>query len=973
MPLIAGTRLGPYEVIAILGVGGMGEVYRARDRKLDRDVAIKILPDALVGDPERIARFEREAKTLAALNHPNIAHLYGLEMGRPGQAGQVGQPPTRQERSGEPRRSSPDISPSEGGVGSDSPFLVMELVEGEDLSQRIARGAIPLDEALPMAKQIALALEAAHEQGVVHRDLKPANIKVRDDGTVKVLDFGLAKLSEAGGARLRGDAASAGQAGLSMSPTLSLNATLAGVILGTAAYMAPEQARGKTVDKRADIWAFGCVLYEMLTGQRLFTGEEISDTLASVLKTDPNWSALPADTPAPIRRLLRRCLEKDRQERLPEIGTARLDIKEALTTPASSIAATPETPAAVPRPLWKRAIPVAVTAVVAGAVVGAAAWMLRPTPRSSPVTRFAFALGEGQQFTANNSQSLALSPDGALLVYVANNQLYLRSMSDLTARPIPGTQETSSLTAPVFSPDNRSIAFYSQVDRAIKKIAVSGGAAVTICQVDVTALKGMSWDTGSIVFGQTGKGIMRVSENGGQSEVVASVKDGEVPYGPQVLPGGEWVLFTIATANTTEGWDKARIVVQSLKSSERRTLVSGGSDARYLPTGLGSPKRAEREGGHLVYALGGVLFTVPFDLRHLAVIGGPVPIVEGVKRSVTGIQGTAYFSVSGTGSLVFVPGPATTSGAQSDLALIDRNGTLQPLKLPPGAYEYPRLSPDGKRIAFGSDDGKDAIVWIYDVSGANSARKLTVGGRNRVPVWSADGEHVAFQSDREGDLGIFWQRADGATPAERLTKPDKDTAQVPESWSPDGKTLLFSITKGASYSLAALSLDDKKEKKMTPFGRGVDSAFPPAAVFSPDGKWVAYSVGAPGSAAGSLFVQPFPTTEALYPVSKTTGIHAVWSPDGKELIFSPAVAQLVAVSVTTRPAFTFGNPMPLTRAFVERGPGFERNHDIMPDGKRFLGVVAAGQNGASGSPAAPQIQVVLNWFEELKARVPSGK
>ena len=403
-------------------------------------------------------------------------------------------------------------------------------------------------------------------------------------------------------------------------------------------------------------------------------------------------------------------------------------------------------------------------------------------------------------------------------------------MSDLEARPIPGTQQTPPPVEPAFSPDSRSIAFYAQVDNTIKKIAVSGGAAVTIRPADVPF--GLRWNTDGIVFGQGSKGIMRVSANGGRPEVLVSVKNGEVAYGPQVLPDGEWVLFTIATANTRDGWDKAQIVVQSLKTSERKTLVSGGSDGRYVPT------------GHLVYALGGVLFAVPFDLRHLNVTSGPVPIVEGVSRSTTGSTGVAHFSVSSTGSLVFVPGPTSIWSGQLDLALIDRNGPPQPLKLPPGPYQYPRLSPDGKRVAFGSDDGKEAAVWIYDLSGVTSMRRLTLGSRNRFPVWSADGERVAFQSDREGDLGLFWQRADGTTAAERLTKPDKDTAHVPESWSPDGKTLLFSVAKGSSYSLAALSLTDKK---VTPVG-GIQSPFPPAATFSPDGRWVAYSAGAPGAA-----------------------------------------------------------------------------------------------------------------------------
>jgi serine/threonine-protein kinase len=956
MPLIAGARLGPYEIVAAIGAGGMGEVYRARDTKLDRDVAIKVLPEAFVADPERVARFQREAKTLASLNHPNIAIIHGLE---------------HQERL-RPRRAEDEqvrgeVSASaRAGGGAPAPveevglFLVMELVEGEDLSQRIegqrAKGSgLPIDEALPIAKQIAEALEAAHEQGIIHRDLKPANIKVRPDGTVKVLDFGLAKaIEEAGGA---GRAGGAGAASASMSPTITTPAmTMAGVILGTAAYMSPEQAKGRAADKRSDVWAFGCVLFEMLAGKRAFEGDDVSDTLAVVLRGSPDWDALPATTPAPIVKLVRGCLQKDRKERVPDIAVARLEIKEALTAPADSgRAATRSQPAPAPRPLWKRAIPVAVTAVLAGAMVGATAWELRPARPPAAVTRFALTLAEGQTFTANATLSVAVSPDGTRLVYAANNQLYLRSMSELEARPIPGTSQTPSPGSPVFSPDGQSIVFFSQVDRAIKKIAVSGGAAVTICPAE-TPFLGMSWDTSGILFGQARKGILRVSANGGQPETLVKVKDGEFLHGPQLLPGGEWVLFTSATATTSEGWDKAQIVVQSLKSTERKILVAGGSDGRYVPT------------GHIVYALGGVLFAIPFNLGHQAVMGGPVPVLEGVRRSNTGSTGITHLAISGNGTLAFTPGPTSTSSAQADLALIDRNGTVQPLKFPPGAYEYPRVSPNGKHIAFDSDDGKDAIVWIYDVAGTSSIRRLTLGGRNRVPVWSADSEHVAFQSDREGDLAIWWQRADGTTPAERLTKPDKDTAHVPESWSPDGKTLLLGAARGGnSYSLMALAIEDKK---VAPFGGVVETLFPPTAAFSPDGKWVAYSAGLT-TPSGTVFVQPFPPTGATYPISKN-GIHPAWSPDGKELLYGPAAGSAAAVSVTTRPSFSFGNPVITPRVFIERGPTVERTYDVMPDG-RFLAVVAAGQNSTTGAPSAPQIQVVLNWFEELKTRVPAGK
>ena len=914
--LLSGRRLGVFEVQGLLGVGGMGEVYRARDTRLGREVAIKILPRAFKDDPDRLARFEREARVLASLNHPHIGAIYGLE------------------------------------DADDVTALVMELVEGDDLSQLIERGAIPVAEALPIARQIAAALEAAHEQGIIHRDLKPANIKVRADGTVKVLDFGLAKALDPG---------SAPGAELMNSPTLTPRATLMGTIIGTAAYMAPEQARGKVVDRRADIWAFGVVVYEMLTGRRPFDGDDISVTLASVLKDDVSWQALPADLSSPARRMLRRCLEKDPRRRLSAMGDARLELDDAgvsadrdgvLSPPATVPGTAAPAPAVERRPLWRRALPVAAAAVVAGAIVGEAAWALRPTPVASPVTRFALTLGEGQQFTSTNGQSLALSPDGTRLVYVASLQLYLRSLSDLEARPIPGTQETATPYIGAFSPDGQSIAFYSNVNHAIKKIAVTGGAAVTICPADAPFL-GMTWDASGIVFGQGGKGILRVTANGGELAVVASVKSGEVAASPQVLPGGDWVLFTVATAATAEGWDKAQIVVQSLKTSERKTLITGGSDARYVPT------------GHLVYALGGVEFAVPFDLRQLAVTGGPVPVVEGVMRSGIGFAATTHLGVSSTGSLVFRPGPVTTWGGQSDLALIDRTGATQPLKLPPAAYEYPRLSPDGKHIAVGTDDGKEAVVWIYDVSGATSIRRLTLGGRNRVPVWSADGEHVAFQSDREGDLAIWWQRADGTTAAERLTKPDKDTAHVPESWSPDGKTLLFSVSKGSSYAVAALSLGDKT---VTPVN-GTQSGQPPAATFSPDGRLVAYYVEADGVSA--LFVQPFPATGATYTISKRAGIHPTWAPDGKELFYKAAVNQLVGVSVTTRPAFTFGIPVPVQSVFLDRGPMFERNNDITRDGKQFLGVVAAGQSATASAAAARQIQVVEHWFEELKARVPT--
>ncbi len=892
----------------------MGQVYRATDTTRDRQVAIKVLPDAFASDPDRIARFEREARTLAALNHPNIAAIHGFEK-------------------------------SAGAYA-----LVMELVEGEDLAQKIdglrAQGSrLTIDEVLPIARQIADALEAAHEQGIIHRDLKPANIKVRPDGTVKVLDFGLAKAlgPEAGGS-----------GGLSMSPTITTPAMMTGVgvILGTAAYMAPEQAKGRTVDKRSDVWAFGCVFFEMLTGRRAFEGEDMTDTIAAVVRGEPDWSALPADVPASIVTLIKRCLEKDRKARVSDIGVARFLMTESLAPAASSVAPAPFARSA-PLPLWRRAVPIAAAAVIAGVVVAVAAWTLRPQTPVPPVVRFTLALGEGQQFTNVNAQSLGISPDGTRIAYIANRQVYVRSLPDLDARPVAGTQPAGGGTSsvPVFSPDGQSIVFYSPAEQAIKRIAVTGGAAVTVCPAE-TAPLGLIWDGGDLVFAAGRQGVLRVSANGGQPSVIAAVKTGEIAASPQVLPGGEWVLFSVATSQTTEGWDKAQVVVQSLKTSERKTLVSGGSQGRYVPS------------GHIVYALGGVLFAVPFDPRRLTETGGPVSVVEGIRRSSTGNSGAAYYALSASGSLVFIPGPVTPASGSFDLALIDRaTGAQQLLKLPPARYEHPRLSPDGKWIAVASDDGKDAIVWIHDASGVASIRRLTLSGRNRYPVWSPDGEYVTFQSDREGDLAIWRQRADGTAPAERLTKPDKDTAHLPESWSPDGRTLLFSVGKGVSFTAAALSMPDRK---VTPFG-GMQSSILFSLAFSPDGKWVAYEAKDATTTQNPLFVQPFPPTGATYQIS-TNGVHATWSPDGKELFYGPTSGQLIAVSVATRPAFSFGNPVTLSLPHIDSGPPIERNNDITRDGKKFLIVIGGGTDTPG---AAPRIQVVLNWAEELKQRVPS--
>jgi Tol biopolymer transport system component/predicted Ser/Thr protein kinase len=903
MAMPSGTRLGSYEIESVLGAGGMGEVYRARDTRLGRAVAVKVILGVFASDTNRVARFDREAKVLASLNHPHIAALYGMEEA----AGQH--------------------------------FLVMELVEGETLAERLARGPMPVEEVLAIARQIAEALEAAHDKGIVHRDLKPANVKITPDDQIKVLDFGLAKAIESESAA--GNVAN--------SPTLSMMASQAGVILGTAAYMSPEQAKGFPADHRSDVFSFGTVVYEMLTGRQPFPGDTIPEVLASVLVREPEVNRLPSDLNPRLTEVLRRCLEKNPKRRWQAIGDVRAELELIASAPRATQAAM--APAVPPRPMWRRALPVGVAAILGAALAGAAVWYLKPLPRSA-LTRFSFTLPGNQQFTTGTTRHLvAISPDAAAIVYVADSRLFLRSMAEIDRRPIPGAGSGNDrgITTPVFSPDGQSIAFWSGLDRALMKIGITGGVATRLCPADSPF--GMTWSADGIVFAQS-SGIMRVADRGGTPDVLVRLGAGEQAQSPQILPGGETVLFTLATGVAADRWDKAKVVAQSLRSEERRVLIDGGSDARYLPT------------GHLAYAVGGTVFAVPFDARRIEATGGPVPVIEGVRRASGAASGAANFSVSTTGTLVYLPGPVGFSAGQLDIALSDRRGGQTPLKLQPGPYEFPRASPDGTRIAFGSDDGKDAVVLIYDLSGTRAMQPLTFGGKNRFPIWSADAGRVTFQSDRDGDLGVFWQPADGTGTAERLTKAGQGESHVPESWSRDGNTLLFTVMKGSDVSLWTLSLHDRK---IAPFG-GVRSSDQTGAQFSPDGRWVVYH--ATEQSSTTVYVQPFPATGAKYQlVKRTTDAphHALWSPDGREIFYVPRVGVLEAVSVTTRPAFAFGNPVAVPRPFLGGPPSARRNFDITPDG-RFVATVAPGSS-TSGPAATAEIHVVLNWFEELKARV----
>jgi serine/threonine-protein kinase len=900
MSLAAGTRIGAYEVVALLGAGGMGEVYRARDTRLGRDVALKVLPATFTNDPDRVARFRREAQTLAALNHPHIAQIHGLE----------------------------EVEGTQ--------FLVLELVDGESLDRRIARGPVSLDESLGIARQIAEALEAAHEKGIVHRDLKPANVALTRDGQVKVLDFGLAKALET---------APAGPA-VTQSPTLSIMGTQAGVILGTAAYMSPEQARGLAADHRSDIFSFGVVLFEMLTGRQPFHGETTPDILASVLVREADLGALPSGLNPRLPELVRRCLEKNPKRRWQAIGDVGAELE---TIAADPKAAPTHMPAAVATPLWKFFAVALATTVIVGSLAGFIVWRLTRTS-SAQVVRFSLALPANQRFTNAGRHMLAISADGRQIAYVANGKLFVKRLSEAEAAPVKGTEleaiSDSGITNPVFSPDGLFTAYYRVAERAIKKVASTGGTPTTICTA--TNPLGMTWEASGILFSQQDTGIMRVSADGGQPELLAGLK-GEVAHDPQLLPGGRSLLFTVVPIAGLP----PRIVLQSLGSGQRRSLIEDAADARYVAT------------GHLVFFRNGVLFAAPFDVRREAVTGATVSVVEGVRRNIGGVGGAAQFAVSDDGSLVYVPG-STFLSTQRVLRRVDRTGAQEAVSVAGGAYTSPRISPDGRWLAVGTDDGSDASVWLYELSGASSIRRLTLSGRNRYPVWAADSTRVTFQSDRNGDAGIFSQPIDGG-PAERLTKPEPGASHIPESWAPDGKTLLFDVVRDGAFSLHAYI---RAEQQIRPLG--VESMFMPSAVFSPDGQWIAYYHRPPGSTSGSLIVQSFSSPFTTHEVYNGGGIHPFWSRwHGQLQLLYRLPNRLESVDVTTGQAIGFGKVTEYRwRQLPGDSPEVARVMDPMPDGEHFI-AVDQPVDGDSRAPGGEIIQVVLGWFEELKAHVPT--
>jgi eukaryotic-like serine/threonine-protein kinase len=889
-PSLIGRKLGSYQILSLLGAGGMGEVYEARDTKLGRNVAIKVLPSAFVHDPDRLSRFQREARMLASLNHPNIATIHGLEQS--------------------------------DGVH----YLVMELVAGQTLAERVSGGAVGIVESLKICGQIAEALEAAHEKGVTHRDLKPANVKVTPEGRVKVLDFGLAK-------------AFAGDGGQdpSLAPTLTAMGTEEGMIMGTPRYMSPEQARGKTVDKRTDIWAFGCVLYELLTGKQAFRGETVSDTIAAVLEREPDLQVLPPATPTKIRDLLRRCLQKDSQRRLRDIGDARIEIEEGLAAPATAELSAPVKGI---RALSRRALVLSLGALLLGAAIASlAVWNLKPTPLQR-VTRTVIDLPSGQQLAGlENGPAVALSPDGTHLAYVVRQggtqQLYLRAMDSLESKPIPGTAGAFN---PFFSPDAQWVGFFA--GGKLKKVSVSGGTAATIG--DASTPRGASWGTqGSIAFAPTNISVLQqVPDAGGASQRVTRFGKGEVGHRwPEFLPGGKAVLFAAGT-NAINSTD-AQVSVQSVGTGERRNLIQGGTHPRYALS------------GHLIYAQGGSLMAVPFDPRRLAVTGAAVLVVEGVLHSP--VSGAAQYSFSATGSLVYVSGGAQS--AENKLVWVSRNGAEQPLPAPAHAYAFPWLSPDGRRVAVGITE-QETHVWLYDLR-ETLTRFTFEGTYNLLPVWTPDGKRIAFESNKEGPSNIFWQLADGSGGLERLTT--SEYLHSPISWSPDGQLLAFhEVNPTTQRDIWVLRMGDRKAQ---PFLRTqFDEAAPR---FSPDGHWLAYISNELGR--NEIYVQPYPGPGGKWQISTEGGTEPVWNPNGRELFYRSG-DKMMAVDITTQPGFAAGTPRTLFEGRYEAGPFPIANYDVSPDGQRFLMLKSSEQ----GQAVPAQINVVLNWFEELKRSVPAG-
>jgi serine/threonine-protein kinase len=905
---LVGQRLGSYTLRSLLGVGGMGEVYRAHDATLGREVAIKVLPPAFTSDPQRRARFEREARLLATLNHPNIGAIYGLE--------------------------------EVGGVRA----LVLELVEGETLAERIAGGGraaganapgLPLAEARPLARQIAEALDAAHEKGIVHRDLKPANIKITPDGAVKVLDFGLAKPARPD--RSRPD----------------LTESRDGVILGTAAYLSPEQARGHSVDKRGDIWAFGCVLYEMLTGRLAFAGDTASDTIAKILEREPDWSALPASTPVAIRRLLHRCLAKDPRQRFRDIGDVRIEIEAIDEAPTGVSGAAPSASSVKTR--TARLPWVAVGALAFGLVLALTLWApWRPAPPGMAM-RFTTDLsadGSLANSIANQyGDAAVLSPDGTVVAFVAQKgesgkrQLFVRRLNQLHATLLSGTDDALS---PFFSPDGLWIAF--SAEQKLKKIAATGGASTVLGEV--TELRGGAWgEDGTIVFSasrKAGARLFRVSSEGGKSEALNTLAEGEVAQlWPQILPTGRAVLYT--SAGVVGDYNGGELVVQPLPGGPRKILLRGGFHGRYLAS------------GHLVYIHDGTMFAAPFDLDRLELTGQPVPALEGVSSN--SVTGGAQFSVSATGTVLYLPGRMIGAGIPLDW--MNRDGTTSPLRVTPANWFTPRFSPDGRQVALEIREGSSDI-WVYGWARDTLVRLTFDPARDTKPVWTPDGRRVVFASDRadKSARNLYWQRADGTGDAQRLTKSTSE--QEPGSWHPSGKLLAFE--ENLKLMILPIAGDEASGwKPAAPYPLSNSPFREGHPMFSPDGRWLAYMSNESGRI--EVHVRPFPGPGGRWQISTSGGGHPTWSATKRELFYGTQGQIMVAAFSADGRTFRAEKPRLWSGAHYETR-GTAQMFDLHRDGVRFaLAPAAQAPVGAK----LDKVVFIFDFFDELHRIVPATR
>jgi serine/threonine-protein kinase len=899
MPLASGARLGTYEIIQLIGAGGMGEVYRARDTKLNRDVAIKVLPEAFTLDPDRLARFNREAQLLASLNHPNIAAIYGLQ---------------------EWSASSDDVSHQ---------ALVMEVIDGPTLAERVAEGPLPLDEVLAIAKEIAEALEAAHAQGIVHRDLKPANIKLRQDGRVKVLDFGLAKLvfRDALQSSSLAGSGSGSRPGLSDVATMaSPLVTGANVIIGSAAYMSPEQVKGRPVDRRSDAWAFGCLVFEMLTGVRAFRADDVSSTVAAILERQPQWERLPATTPPSIRRLLRRCLEKHAQRRLHDLGDARLEIEDALAPPTLDDAVRPRSGPSTSA--------IAAGVIIACLATAALVWYLKPAPAVSGngangVSRFVIVPTEP---ISESEGVLVISRDGRRVAYAAappgaRQRLFVREIDQFTSRSVP---ETDGVVSATFSPDGQMIAFLA--DRKLRTVPVAGGMPLTLR--DRVDGAGLVWTAEQTILYNPGTttGIWRIAATGGEPVAVTQTgpKDNEQRF-PEVLPNGKGILFSSRGGVTTD-----KIYVESLQTHARQ-FVTEGAAPHYLPT------------GHLVFVRGGTLYAVRFDADRLEATGAAVTLLEGISQARSAQPLISYADV---GSIVYVP---TVGDASAQvLTWVDFAGHEQPTAASGRPWAQPRIARDGRR-AITSLRSAAEDLWLVDLERGTSSR-LTDNNSSSFPVWMNNDRTLAFASAKEGPYSIYRRPVDGSVPDEPLIA--GEWPFYPFSASAGGK-LAFVVVNPKTLQDIHVVTADRKEAP-TPFLATQFREGAPA--FSPDGRWIAYVSDESGRF--EIYVRPYPGPGEKWPISNGGGNEPMWRPDGRQLFYRVGDA-MMAVDVQMAPTFSAGKPKKLFDGPYERSNALWANYDASPDGQHLLMV----RRETPPSPVT-RINVVLNWLDDLKQKLP---